>query len=144
MGLGVVGILVGVFAFITFIVLNTILPLVLHITLFVYLDWNTYWFWEQIITRFSQILCLCIMLPITVIIPLINGKIQMWLDSVGIVIYSIWGLPLYLNTLGDLMFTTLSGIELQRSLLIIILLMGWGIIMFQSISSNMRIDKKDN
>jgi len=141
-GLGVAGIIIGVVAIVALVVILSIIPLFIYYALFVNMDWNSFWFWELILLTLSRILCIALLLPITIVMPFINGRLTLWLDSIGLVLYSIWGIPLYIDALYSTIFTSLSGLELQRNLLVIILFIAWGVAMFQSISNGIKKEDK--
>ena len=134
-------VLVGVIALIGILTSLTIIPLLTIWNLVVNLDWNGYWFWASIGITASRVIAI-ILIPITIVAPFWSKKWWLWIDTIGLVIYAIYGLPLLLWALNTLIFTPLIGLELQRTMLTYIIIEVWSIVLFKSIGEGIKKDQE--
>ena len=109
----------GILAIVTMLVTVLILAFAPAILL-IFGMWDAFAFWFPIVMIISRFLCLfgfiigfvCIFIKNTNYV--ISGIIDL--------IMFIWGIPVYQNAVMSLGYTQLSGLELQRTILLIILI----------------------
>ena len=82
-------------------------------------NWNGFPWWFTANIWLSRILLGFLIFPLYMLVTL-TGKLSYFTKGINAAILAIWGLPLYKKTVLNMAFTELSGLDLQRSVLIIV------------------------
>jgi hypothetical protein len=103
---------------------------------FLWQDWNNYWnviFW---VVQMMRVLCI-ISAIVAFVMSLSNQKFVLWIDGVSLILIGFWGLPILLNALNLLIFTPLTGIVFQRTILNYIIMEVWSAVTVLGFDHNM-------
>jgi len=131
----------GVIALLVIAISVMIIPLLGYWNLFVSNDWGAYWFWASIGITIGRISTIIFGL-VAFVIPLWNKKVWLWVTGISSIVLGIWGYPIYYESLNALIFTELSGILLQRNILIVIIICFWSLTITRSIQDGMKKEQK--
>ena len=86
-------------------------------------DWGAFNTWFTFAMGLSRIVYfLCI--PLYFILSIINLSLGYFTGSVQATILAIWGVPVYKKAILNMVFTPLTGLEFQRTILLIIFIYG--------------------
>ena len=89
-------------------------------------NWEAYRFWFNIGVSISRVLYI-IQIPLYLFFAIIYVKVGYGIGAIQSALLGIWGMPVYKKAVLSLAFTPLSGIELQRTIIIIIVVYGLSI-----------------
>jgi len=120
-----VAIVSGVIIVLALVGFLMVLPLISDV-LFIQQNWEAYWFWYPILANLARIIIvLCAV--ICFVYPFQNGEVTLWINGVSFILLAVWGIPIAVDALGLLIWTPLSGLELQRTILRYVVIEFWAI-----------------
>jgi len=128
---------------ITTAILAFIMPLIALYYLVIPMNWGSYWYWQSLVLVLSRILYF-IMVALLIFFPFLNGKFQAWFYAICYLFMGIFGIPLLYDTLHNLIFIELTGIELQRAFLTYIILMFFCLLIGRASEDYIKLEKKEN
>ena len=139
-----IAVLSGVAIIVVLLGFIVILPLATEIV-FLQQDWDSYWFWTNLVMNISRVLYVILALT-AFIAPFWNGEITLWIDGISFILLGLFGVPILLTALHALIFTSLSGLELQRAILNYAIIEFWAVATASSYHSsiNKRKEKTKN
>lgn len=82
--------------------------------------WASFSWWFKLSMSISRVVYI-IMIPLYFLTIFIKGKVMSIIYSIEAAILGIWAIPVYTKAVLSLAYTDLSSLELQRTILIIIL-----------------------